>query len=249
MSPTKYALLALVGLTACAEFGMVDAVTDPDPIEAALEQCQSNLGSLEKNQRLHRDELGLVRSEIQSLSDQLSTASELCDTRTPPAVELIAATESPMPADSKLVVGSLERIWVEALQLALPARIDTGAETASLDARNISNFERDGKPWVSFEIPDPAGGDPIVLERRRVREALVIQASSVEPERRPVIRLGIQLGPVRQLAEFTLSNRSHLDYQMLVGRNILRDVMLVDVSEDNLVPLPNEVQGDQSTAP
>mgnify|MGYP001795346356 FL=1 len=77
----------------------------------------------------------------------------------------------------------------------------------------------------------------------------MIQASSVEPERRPVIRLGIQLGPVRQLAEFTLSNRSHLDYQMLVGRNILRDVMLVDVSEDNLVPLPNEVQGDQSTAP
>lgn len=238
-----------MGLTACAEFGLVDAVTDPNPIEAALEQCQSNLGSLEKNQRIHRDELGMVRDEIQSLSDQLSTASELCETRTPPALEAIAADESPMPSDSKLVVGSLERIWVEALQLALPARIDTGAETASLDARNISNFERDGKPWVSFEIPDPAGGDPITLERRRVREALVIQASSVEPERRPVIRLGIQLGPVRQLAEFTLSNRSHLDYQMLVGRNILRDVMLVDVSEDNLVPLPNEMNEDQSSAP
>ena len=44
------------------------------------------------------------------------------------------------------------------------------------------------------------------------------------------------IGNIRQKAEFTLSNRSHLDYQVLVGRNILSDVMLVDVSQANIAP-------------
>ena len=48
--------------------------------------------------------------------------------------------------------------------------------------------------------------------------------------------LGIVIGNIRQKAEFTLSNRSHLDYQVLVGRNILSDVMLVDVSQANIAP-------------
>jgi hypothetical protein len=48
--------------------------------------------------------------------------------------------------------------------------------------------------------------------------------------------LGIVVGNVRQTAEFTLSNRSHLDYQVLVGRNILSDVMVVDVSRVNVAP-------------
>jgi hypothetical protein len=92
---------------------------------------------------------------------------------------------------------------------------------------------------VRFDIPHPDGGEPLRMEMPRVREALVIQASSDVPERRPVIELGIQLGPVRQLAEFTLSDRSHLDFQMLIGRNVLRDVMLVDVSKVNLVSRPD----------
>ena len=42
--------------------------------------------------------------------------------------------------DGKMVVGQLEQVWLPNLELALPARIDTGAETASLDARNIELF-------------------------------------------------------------------------------------------------------------
>ena len=48
--------------------------------------------------------------------------------------------------------------------------------------------------------------------------------------------LGITIGHISQTAEFTLSDRSHLDYQVLVGRNILQDMMVVDVSRKNIAP-------------
>ena len=134
------------------------------------------------------------------------------------------------------MVGQREHVWLQDLQLALPARIDTGAETASLDAHNIELFERNSRNWVRFDIVHPETGEPLQLERKLKRHALILQANSSEPERRPVIKLGITIGSVSQTAEFTLSNRSHLDYQILVGRNILKDVMIVDVSQDNLAP-------------
>jgi hypothetical protein len=134
------------------------------------------------------------------------------------------------------MVGQLEQVWLQNLQLALPARIDTGAETASLDARNIELFERNGRRWVRFEIQHPETGDAIQMERKLKRMVAIIQSNTAESERRPVIKLGVTIGHISQTAEFTLSDRSHLDYQLLIGRNILQDVMLVDVSEKNIAP-------------
>ena len=68
------------------------------------------------------------------------------------------------------------------------------------------------------------------------RVVRILQSTSEEAERRAVIELGIVLGEVRQMAEFTLSDRSHLDFQMLVGRNILKDLMVVDVGQSNIAP-------------
>ena len=136
----------------------------------------------------------------------------------------------------KLLVGQLEQVWLPNLGLALPARIDTGAETASLDARNIELFERNGRRWVRFEILHPETGEPLPMERRLKRMVAIVQSNSTESERRPVIKLGITIGHISQTAEFTLTNRSHLDYQLLIGRNILQDVIIVDVSKKNIAP-------------
>jgi len=81
-----------------------------------------------------------------------------------------------------------------------------------------------------------AAGEPLSLERPVARVVRILQSTSQDAERRVVIELGIVLGDVRQLAEFTLSDRSHLDFQMLVGRNILKDLMIVDVGQSNIAP-------------
>ena len=135
-----------------------------------------------------------------------------------------------------MIIGRQEQVWLDDLQLSLSARVDTGAETASLDARNIERFERNSKRWVRFEIVHPDSGKTLQLERRLKRTVSIIQSNTSEAERRPVIKLGITIGHIKQNAEFTLSNRSHLDYQILIGRNILKDVMIVDVSRINIAP-------------
>lgn len=204
-------------------------------LNVALEACTANYADLSQADTALQDSLNSLRMQMDDIAADLAGQQNI-------AVKI--ATAQPMPVTTeleKLVVGRREKVWVEGLQLALPARIDTGAETASLDARNITPFERDGESWVRFDIPHPKGKGDLTLERPKIRDALIAQASTDAPERRVVIKLGIQLGSVRQLAEFTLSDRGHLDYQMLVGRNILRDVMLVDVSAVNLVPLPESL--------
>lgn len=141
------------------------------------------------------------------------------------------------PALAKLVVGEVENVRLENVDVVLRARIDTGASTSSLDARDIGSFERDGDRWVRFTVLDPESGESIVLERPRSRRVRILQASAEEPERRPVVEMRVTLGDNTQTAEFTLADRSNLEFPVLIGRNILRDLMVVDVSKRDAAPL------------
>ncbi|MCF8040365.1 MAG: ATP-dependent zinc protease [Desulfohalobiaceae bacterium] len=140
----------------------------------------------------------------------------------------------------KFLVGRIEEIRLSPPSRIFHARIDTGANTSSLDARDLQAFERDGNPWVRFEIQDPKKETQYTVEKPVVRHVKIIQASNDEKDRRPVIELQFQIGRVKRLEEFTLEDRAHMDYQVLIGRNILRDLMVVDVAQKFLAPLPQE---------
>jgi hypothetical protein len=141
----------------------------------------------------------------------------------------------------KLLIGRLERVRVIPPGQVFHARIDTGATTSSLDARDIRVFERDGSKWVHFQIQDPEKKDSYYdVERPIVRWVKIIQAANEEASRRPVVNLQFQIGRIERMEEFTLEDRSHMDYQALIGRNVLRDLMVVDVAHKFLAPLPQE---------
>ena len=99
---------------------------------------------------------------------------------------------------------------------------------------------------MRFEIFHPETGEAIQMERKLKRMVAIIQSNTTDSERRPVIKLGVTIGHISQTAEFTLSDRSHLDYQLLIGRNILQDVMVVDVSEKDIAPyvIPQNADSD-----
>jgi hypothetical protein len=172
--------------------------------------------------------------------------------RLPDPAEEWVEEESPAYATlggDKQVVGSVEKIYLAPPGVLLSARIDTGAATSSLDARSIEHFERNGERWVRFTLFNPAADDNIItLERKVVRNVRIIQAVLDEPERRPVVELGVTVGRTTQTAQFTLSARGHLEHPVLIGRNVLMDIMVVDVGLSHIAPphLPPAANSDRT---
>ncbi|GAA0794549.1 ATP-dependent zinc protease family protein [Marinobacterium sediminicola] len=197
---------------------------------AALSQQQFD--TLNRNQHFQRQEL---RDALNEQNEKLS--------RLRPARNRTQLPPSSQPGsghyEGKLVVGEVEKIYLALPGLMLDARIDSGATTSSLHASNILRFERDGRNWVRFDIQNPQSGERITLERELSRNANIIQSNTEDAERRPVVELPFVIGNHRQSAEFTLSDRSHLTYPMLIGRNVLRDVMLIDVGREYVTTLPD----------
>jgi hypothetical protein len=133
----------------------------------------------------------------------------------------------------KIIVGAVEKVRISPPGLIFTALMDTGAEVSSIDARNIQRFERDGQRWVSFDLLHPETGEMIPIEQKIERKTRILQSISDEFDRRIVVELSFAFGDITQVAEFTLTDRSHLSYPVLIGRNILKDVMVVDVSRSN----------------
>ncbi|WP_104204202.1 ATP-dependent zinc protease [Billgrantia saliphila] len=143
---------------------------------------------------------------------------------------------------NKAMVGRSEWIGLPDVGTYLRARVDSGANTSSLSATDITRFERDGEDWVRFKLG--LNEDDVIVEgvrdewierpiERRVR---ILQAAGSES--RPVVSLLMTLGPIREPVEFTLNDRTHLNYPVLLGRRFLMDIALIDVAEDYIHPRP-----------
>jgi len=133
-------------------------------------------------------------------------------------------------ADGKLILGEEEWVYVPGLEESFRARVDTGATTSSISAIDIVPFERDGKDLVKFKIEhDGIKSKEVSLP---VERWVKIKQSSAEgTQRRAVIVANIQIGDLKDKTEFTLADRTHLKYPLLLGRSFFRDVAVVDVSK------------------
>ncbi len=130
------------------------------------------------------------------------------------------------------IIGEEEPVTIVKAGLTLPARIDTGATTSSLDARDIQKFERDGKKWVRFMLLDRRSGKKVQVEGRLTR-TVEITRHGTDPQYRPVIKLKAALGQVELYREFSLTDRSAFTYPILIGRNFLGGEFIVDVTRKN----------------
>ena len=131
-------------------------------------------------------------------------------------------------SDSKRIIGEIEYVRLVPPNLVLKARIDTGAKTTSVDARNITPFERDGKQWVRFVCMD---GEKEHKIERKVLKVVQIKRHGTEAQDRYVVNMRIVLGDVSQLIPVSLNDRDAYQYPVLIGRNFLRDFFIVDVAK------------------
>ncbi len=127
------------------------------------------------------------------------------------------------------VVGWIEDVLIESADIVVQAKLDTGADKSSLDARNIEEFEKDGKKYVRFEVRNRSGQvKNLELEAFRTTSIRRVQA---KPQKRLVVRMPLCLAGHKIDVDITLVDRSNLTVPMLVGRNFLAGNVIIDPSK------------------
>ncbi|WP_295475064.1 ATP-dependent zinc protease [uncultured Pseudomonas sp.] len=131
-------------------------------------------------------------------------------------------------ADDRSVYGLHEYVRLPEIDLEVPAKLDTGAHTASLSARDIEYFTRNGQRWVRFYLAiDKAHGHPIERPLLRVgqikRRADDLGANAKQQySARPVIDLDVCLGEELLRLEVNLTDRSAFQFPLLIGADALK---------------------------
>ena len=129
----------------------------------------------------------------------------------------------------KITVGAVEEAVLLPWKIKLPARIDTGATCSSLDARDV----RIAGGMIEFRLPEKYGGTLLRLPvkgRRNIR-------SAGSRMKRALVEIEICIGTKRILTAVNLTERPKMEYPLLIGRNVLANDFIVDVSESYLLPL------------
>lgn len=128
---------------------------------------------------------------------------------------------------NRSIFGYVERVVITDKGFSLKARLDTGAETSSLDAHNIRRFRRGDARYVRFDVRDPDTDELVTLERPLVRLVRIRQHEGPSMQR-PVVMMKICLGQLLQDVEVSLTPRTEFLYPMLIGRSAMRGAIIVD---------------------
>ncbi len=144
------------------------------------------------------------------------------------AVRADAVREGFSNRDASLTVfGWIEKVILSPeLQWQLDAKLDTGADTSSLDATGMRRVRYKGKSYVRFSIQNPETGDMVSLRRPYVRTVRIRQHNG-DHQRRRVVLMTVCLGSEQRTIEVTLADRGVFDYPMLLGRSALAGMALV----------------------
>lgn len=108
--------------------------------------------------------------------------------------------------NGRVVIGLTEKVGVHYhnSKKNVIAKIDTGATKSSIDA-NLAAELRLG-PVIKSKLVKSAHGSKL----------------------RPIIEATIELAGKKIKSEFTLADRAHMKYRILIGQNILKDGFLID---------------------
>ncbi len=128
----------------------------------------------------------------------------------------------------RMTVGDVEDVVLMPWGVRLPARIDTGAATSSLDARELAVKNN----IAEFKLPKKYGSLQLRLP---VKGWQKIRSADFR-ERRPVVEITLCMGPKLIHTQVTLNDRSTVKYPLIIGRDVLRDNFVVDCMNSNCLP-------------
>lgn len=134
----------------------------------------------------------------------------------------------------KKVIGRAERISFPKAGIDnLPAKVDTGAYRSSVWATNIK--EVDGVLYFTLLGPRSPfyNGKRLSTDEYKLIE---VENSFGHKQKRYSIFLSVEIAGKRVRSNFTLANRGMKTYPVLIGRKLLKNRFVVDVSRGQPVP-------------
>jgi hypothetical protein len=132
-----------------------------------------------------------------------------------------------------VIVGWVEKVHIDSLDTVFKAKLDTGAQTSSIDAKIIDivkpekddDDDDDKHGRVIFSVEDN-DGKARTLERR-INRYVRIKTKTGGYLRRPVVTMTFCIAGIPIKEEVNLADREHFIYPVLIGRNMLKDGRLV----------------------
>jgi glutathione synthase/RimK-type ligase-like ATP-grasp enzyme len=120
---------------------------------------------------------------------------------------------------------------------AIPAKVDTGADSSAIWASSIKEHEGI-LSFVLFDRDSPCYTGEIISTDKF--EIVSIRNSFGKAEYRYKVKLLTKIEGRNIKVQYTLSDRSHSKYPVLIGRNTLRGRFVVDVSKQPVLEQRND---------
>ena len=120
----------------------------------------------------------------------------------------------------KRIVGWKENVALPDLNIKnVIAKIDTGANLASIDAADIKIITRNNVKYVKFKVMKR--NNTIRKTSAPLEGYKRIKSSNGDVEKRPYIKTTLLMDGISKRIELTLTDRGPMEYTMLIGRKAL----------------------------
>lgn len=130
----------------------------------------------------------------------------------------------------KLLLGAIEVVDLPDLDIQkLSVRVDTGAQTSSLHATNVKEITEDGRVLLQFNT---VSGIEVKTKIHDIRQ---IKSSNGTRQKRYVIETSLKIGSESWPIELTLTDRSDMSFDMLLGREGMVGRAIVDPEHNYLL--------------
>ncbi len=147
--------------------------------------------------------------------------------------------------ENKSIYGFVEKVTLVQKGITIPAKLDTGAKSASLNAIHIKKKTLNNKPYLSVDVPTQQGNISFTCEylgevqiKARTEESKFI-ATQDNTIARPMVLMRLKLGNKTIETPVNLTGRGHFVYPMLLGRETIRAFKgIVDPSKKFLFSHP-----------
>ncbi len=143
-------------------------------------------------------------------------------------ISLILVTPS-FADPTPVIFGSVEYATFVVKGYTVKAKMDTGAKTSSLDARNIHLYRKNGEQWVTFSVRPQAGKPPLIVKRKVIDFVKILKRAPSRKDRkqrefnrRPVVKMTVCIGTHKHVIKVNLTDRNQFVYPLLLGRSAIK---------------------------